>query len=101
MSTKLLAPCPACGADRPMGETLCPACGAAGPVSPRDAQEGRSERRQPQASTDTGVGIGGRQKVPARPGTPRPAAWIWIRALLWVAAGWFGADVVAHLLHAL
>lgn len=99
--TDFLRPCPACGADRAMGEVNCPACGASWRAMPSDARKGASGRRQ--ARMGPGVQPGRRrgvQEPPRRPRTPAASAWIWMRALAWVAAGWLGTEAAVHLLHA-
>ncbi len=92
-------PCPACGADRALGQRFCPACGASWRHVPADARKGPSARRDPQMDTD---GLPGPDRGPQRPPRgslpPGGPTWIWIRALAWVAAGWLGMDAVVHLL---
>ena len=106
--TPILRPCPACGADRPLGERYCPSCGARWTGVPPDAPgaplraETPRDDGSPQAGTDTRL-RGAPDARPQRGSTRQKAlsAGAWLRALAWVAAGWLGMDAVVHLLHGL
>ena len=95
-----LAPCPACGADRPLGVLKCPACGASWRPVPADAQKRPVARPTPQndESPQPPRSSGLSEPVRARV-SGAAAAKIWGRTILWLAAGWVAMDVLTHLLH--
>lgn len=100
--TEFVRACPACGADRVLGERLCPACGASWRGMPADEQKGTQETRRP--PLDTGVLLDRDSRPPQEPWrarAPGDAAWIWLKALAWVAAGWLGMAALVHLVHLL